>query len=173
VEPTIASRLIYRGRVMTVRVDEVLQASGRRARREIVEHPGAAAVVALTDDAHVIMVRQYRKAVERTLLEIPAGTLEPGEAPDACARRELVEECGLRADTMAPLITFIPSPGLLSEQITIYVARGLHLVPQPSIEEEEGLRSERVPLVRVQELIDAGEIHDAKTLIGLLLAARR
>lgn len=171
-EPTIASRLIYRGRIATLRVDEVRLPSGRIGHREIVEHPGAAAIVAVTDDHQVVLVRQYRKAVESTLLEIPAGTLEPRENPVQCAHRELAEEAGLRAESMTPLVTFIPSPGILTEAITIFLARGLHPTAGAVDIEEEGLHIVRVPLAQIPALIDAGEIIDAKSLVGLLLATR-
>lgn len=168
-EPTLSSRLIFRGAVGTVRVDDVRLPSGRVAQREIVEHPGAAAIVPLTDAGDVVLVRQYRKTVESTLLEIPAGKLEPGEDPLACAQRELAEETGLRATTMTRLLTFAPSPGILTEAITIFLARGLapHRLSAPV--EEEGLRVESVPLERVRALIEAGEIRDGKSLVGLLL----
>jgi ADP-ribose pyrophosphatase len=147
--------------------------SGRIARREIVEHPGAAAVVAIAGDETAVLIRQYRKAVEDTLLEIPAGGLEAGETPEQCARRELAEEAGLRADSFVRLITYVPSPGLLTETITIFLARDLHpQVVSPRDEEEEGLRAERVPLAKIPSLIDTGEIRDGKTLVGLLLALR-
>ncbi|MDR7520948.1 MAG: NUDIX hydrolase [Armatimonadota bacterium] len=172
-EPTVGSRLIYRGRVVTLRVDEVRGPGGRIGVREIVEHPGAAAIVAVTDQDEVVFVRQYRKAVETTLLEIPAGTLEPGETPLDCARRELAEETGLQADAMTPMVTFVPSPGVLTEQITVFLARGLRPAAQALPEEEEGLHTVRVPLGQIPALIDAGEVRDAKTLIGLLLLTRR
>lgn len=171
-EPTIASRQIYRGRVLALRIDEVRLPSGRVATREVVEHPGAAAIVALTDDGHVVMVRQYRKATESRLLEIPAGTLEPEETPLACAHRELAEEAGLRAASMTPLIVYSPSPGILSEVITIFVARGLNPQPGALDEGEEGLCAERVPLAQIPHLIEEGEIRDSKSLIGLLLVTR-
>lgn len=172
VEETVASRVVFRGRVATLRVDDVRLPSGRIVRREIVEHPGAAAIVPVTDDGAVILVRQYRKAIEDTLLEIPAGGLEPGETPEECARRELAEEAGVRADSLVPLVAYVPSPGLLTEIITIFLARGLraHAVPAPA--EEEGLRVERVSLSKIPELIEAGEIRDGKTLVGLTLAMR-
>lgn len=185
---TVASRVIYRGRVATLRVDDVRLPSGRTARREIVEHPGAAAVVALTDAGEVVLVRQYRHAAGGVLLEIPAGTLEPGEAAVDCAHRELAEEAGLRAEGMTPLVTFLPSPGILTEAITIYQARGLSPVAAGSeagpdagpdaastaapAAEEEGLHAVRVPLHDIPGLIAAGEIRDAKSLIGLLLLLR-
>jgi ADP-ribose pyrophosphatase len=172
VEPTIESRVIYRGRIVTLRVDEVRLPSGRIGHREVVEHPGAAAIVAVTDDDQVVLVRQYRKTVERTLLEIPAGTLEPGESALQCAHRELVEEAGLRAESMTPLATVIPSPGILTETITIFLARGLHPAIGSADMEEEGLHVVRVPLAQVPARIESGEIVDAKSLVGLLLATR-
>ncbi|MBI3998675.1 MAG: NUDIX hydrolase [Armatimonadetes bacterium] len=171
-EPTIASRLVFQGRIAGVRVDEVRLPSGRIVRREIVEHPGAAAVVAVTDDGHVVMVRQYRKAVEAPLLEIPAGTLEAGESPERCAHRELAEEASLQAAALTPLVTYYPSPGILTEAITIFLARGLSRRVLPADAGEEDLRVERVPLARIPSLIDAGEIRDGKSLVGLLLAMR-
>jgi ADP-ribose pyrophosphatase len=125
VEPTVASRTVFRGRVCTLRIDDVRMPSGRIQRREIVEHPGAAAVVPVTDGGEVVLVKQHRKAIEAVLLEIPAGVLEPGETALACAHRELAEETGLAAEVMTPLLTFVPSPGLLTEEISIFVARGL------------------------------------------------
>jgi ADP-ribose pyrophosphatase len=171
-EPTVASRTIYRGRICTLRVDDVRLPGGRIERREIVEHPGAAAVVAVTDDHHVVLVRQHRKAVESVLLEIPAGTLEPGELAPACAHRELAEETGLSAGVMTPMVTFVPSPGLLTEEITIFLARDLRAVPRQVQAEEDGLEVVRVPLDRIPAMIEGGQLRDAKTLIGLMLLIR-
>lgn len=172
-EPTVASRAIYRGRVATLRVDDVRMPSGRIERREIVEHPGAAAVVPVTDDHEVVMVRQYRKAVESALLEIPAGTLNAGETALACAHRELAEETGLACDVMMPLITFVPSPGLLTEEITLFLARGLRPVPRMVQAEEEGLQVVRVPVDQIAQLISRGDVRDSKTIIGLMLLSWR
>jgi ADP-ribose pyrophosphatase len=146
---------------------------GRIATREIVEHPGAAAVVAVTDDDMVILVRQYRKALERFLLEIPAGTLEPGETPAACAQRELAEEAGYSADTMDLMLTFAPSPGLLTEEITIFRAGGLRPVARHIQPEEEGLGVVVVPRSDIPDLLASGQVRDAKTLIGLMMLAWR
>jgi ADP-ribose pyrophosphatase len=172
-EPTVASRTIYRGRVATLRIDDVRMPSGRIERREIVEHPGAAAVVAVTDEREVVMVRQHRKAVESVLLEIPAGTLDPGETAMACAHRELAEETGLACEVMMPMITFVPSPGLLTEEITIFLARGLRAVLPAVQAEEEGLQVVRVPLDQIPQLISRGEVRDSKTIIGLMLLSWR
>jgi ADP-ribose pyrophosphatase len=168
-EPTLASRTVFRGRIATLRIDEVRMPGGGIGYREIVEHPGAAAIVAVTDADEVILVRQHRKAVERHLLEIPAGTLDPGETARACAHRELAEETGLRADVMTPLLTFVPSPGLLTEEIAIFLARGLRPTTQALQAEEEGLGVVRMPLHEIPALIKSGEICDSKSLIGLML----
>ncbi len=166
-EETIARRYVYQGRILNLRVDTVRLPSGRVTTREIVEHRGAVALVPLDEDGHVLMVRQYRKAIERDLLEIPAGTLEPGESPEACARRELAEETGYQADRLEPLLSFYSSPGFCTEQLHLYLARGLRpaAVPRP---EDERLTLERVPLAQVPALISQGVICDAKSLIGLL-----
>lgn len=171
-EPTVASRLVFRGRVVAVRVDDVRLPSGRIVAREVVEHPGAAAIVPVTGDGHVLMVRQYRKAVEAALLEIPAGTLEPGESAEQCARRELAEETGMRAGRLQALATYFPSPGVLTEAITLFLAEDLRPHRVPGDPGEESLRVERVPVDRIMTLIDAGEIRDGKSLVGLLLALR-
>jgi len=171
-EPTVASRLVFRGRVVAVRVDDVRLPSGRVVVREVVEHPGATAVVPLTGDGHVLMVRQYRKAVEAFLLEIPAGTRERGESPEQCAQRELAEETGMRAGRLRPLATYFPSPGVLTEAITVFLAEDLRPHALPGDPGEEGLEVERVPLDRVPALIASGAIRDGKSLVGLLLAAR-
>jgi ADP-ribose pyrophosphatase len=173
VEPTVASRTVYRGRVATLRVDEVRMPSGRIEWREIVEHPGAAAIVAVSDEDEVVLVRQHRKAIESVLLEIPAGTLDPGETALACAHRELAEETGLAANVMMPLLTFVPSPGLLTEEITIFLARGLRPAVQHVQAEEEGLEVVRVPLDQIPALVSRGEVRDSKTLIGLMLLTWR
>lgn len=167
-EPTVASRLVFRGQIATLRVDEVRLPGGRVSRREIVEHPGAAAVVPITEAGEVVMVRQYRKAVERWQIEIPAGTLEPGETAAACARRELAEEVGLEAADLRPLLVFAPSPGILTEEIALYVARGLTPVDRAPPPDEEGLERLRVPLREIPAMIRRGEIQDGKSLVALL-----
>jgi ADP-ribose pyrophosphatase len=159
--------------VATLRIDDVRMPSGRIERREIVEHPGAAAVVAVSDENEVVLVRQHRKAVESDLLEIPAGTLDPGETALACAHRELAEETGLAAAVMMPLLTFAPSPGLLTEEITIFLARGLRPAVQRVQLEEEGLQVVRVPVEQIPLLVSRGDVRDSKTLIGLMLLSWR
>jgi ADP-ribose pyrophosphatase len=173
-EPTISSHLIYKGRIVSLRVDEVRLANGRIRKREIVEHGGAVAIVAIDDQERVLLVRQYRKPVERFLLEIPAGTLEEGEDPDACARRELLEETGHSAERVERLLGFYSAPGFCTEYLHVYLATGLR-EDAASPEEDESIELVREPVARALELIESGQIQDAKSQVGLLayLAGRR
>ena len=169
-EKTIESEQIYNGKVVQLRVDTVSLPDGRTKKREIVVHPGAAAIVALMNDGEdkeVLLVEQYRKAVESKTLEIPAGTLEEGESPEECARRELIEETGFQASKMDTLTEFYPSPGFSSEIIHIFKASGLREVYD--VEAELPIR-----FVRLSELlmkIRNGEIKDGKTVIGVLMVS--
>lgn len=171
-ESLVRSRRIYAGRVLGLRVDEVRLADGRTAHREVVDHPGAAVVVPLTDGGEILMVRQYRYAVGETLLEVPAGTLEPGEEPLACAQRELLEEVGAEAAHWEPLAVLYPSPGVMGEIMHLFLARGLTEGPARGTEEEE-LATERLPLEQALARVRRGEIRDAKSVAGLLLVADR
>ncbi len=156
---------------MGLRVDEVLLSDGRRSQREIVEARGAVGIVAVDADRNLLLVRQFRKPVEREIWEIPAGTLEAGEPPLECAQRELAEETGYRAETMEPMVSFYTSPGFCDEEMHLFLAR--HLAPGPqSLEDDESLKVSKVPLSRALEMIQTGEIADAKTLVGILLLAQ-
>lgn len=172
-EITIGSRDGYAGRFLRVRVDEVRLPPGRTSTREVVEHPGAVAILALTDDDHLLLVRQYRHAAGRFLLEIPAGTREPDEPAAETARRELLEETGYAAGAMTELVTFFPTPGYSTEQITLFRADGC--APAEHDENaEEPARLIRVPLADVPSLIEPGpdRVEDGKTLIALCWLAR-
>ncbi len=125
-------------------------------------------VVPLTDGGEVLMVRQYRYAVGESLLEVPAGTLEPGEDPLACARRELLEEVGAEAAHWEPVAVLYPSPGVLTEVMHLFLARGLTEGPPRGTEEEE-LATERLTLEEALARVRRGEIRDAKSVVGLLL----
>ncbi len=170
-ERPIHSTRIYAGRVVGLRVDEVKLPSGHTSDREIVEHRGAVGIVPLTPVGDVLLVRQFRSAVDRTLLEIPAGTIEPGENVETCLQRELAEEIGMQAGRLEPLISFFPSPGFLTEEVHVYLAR--ELSPHQLQAEEEDLTVVRMPLGEARELVARGEIRDAKSIIGILLAAER
>ena len=174
-ERPVSSERVYEGRVVRLRVDSVrLEPEGRLARREVVDHPGAVAVVAVTGGGEVLLVRQYRYAVGRELLEIPAGTLEPGEQPETCARRELEEETGRQAGSLEPLGAVFTSPGFCSERIHLYLAR-LEDGPggRAHPDEDERLVVEVLPFEEALRLALEGRLADAKTVAGLAMAAPR
>ncbi len=162
---------IYAGQVVNLRVDEVELPSGRLVKREIVEHRGAVAIVPLTATREVLLVRQFRRAAARDLLEVPAGTIEPGESVAAALERELAEEVGMRANQVEHLCSFFPSPGFLTEEVHVYLAQDLH--PHRLQGDEEDLTVIRLALGEATALVARGEIRDAKSIIGLLVAAQR
>lgn len=163
-EKTIESKQIYKGKVVQLRVDTVSLPDGRTKMREIVVHPGAAAIVPLMNE-EVLLVEQYRKAIDGPTLEIPAGTLEEGESPKECANRELIEETGFQASKLDKLIEYYPSPGFSSEIIYIFKASGLKKVSDAEAE----LSITFVPLEELLAMIKRGEIKDSKTVIGTLM----
>ncbi len=165
-EKTISSQSIYNGRIIKVKVDEVLLPNGNTAKREIVNHQGAVAVLPLTDDGKMIAVRQFRKPLERTIVEIPAGKLEAGEEPLACAIRELEEETGYAAKHMELLSSFYTSPGFADELLHVYVATGL-TKGESRPDEDEFVDVLELTLEEAQELHRTGEIRDAKTVVAL------
>lgn len=171
-ETTLSSKRVYKGRLIRLRVDQVRLPDGRTTTREIVGHRGSVAIVALDDENHVLLVRQYRKPVEKTLLELPAGTLEPGENPEDCAFRELQEETGYRADALEPLATFYTAPGYCSELLYLYLATDLCRAPAEAAE-DEAIEVVRLPLAEAVSLVRQGKICDAKSMVGLLLVADR
>lgn len=167
------SETVYVGRVLAVRLDHVVMPGGRVAQREIVEHPGAVAIVPLHDDASVVMIDQYRHAVGRRLRELPAGLLDtPGEDPVATARRELVEEVGCTAQDWSVLVDVVSSPGFSDEAVRVFLARGLTEIGRPAggDDEEADLSVVRVPLADAVRQVLAGEIVNASTVAELLAA---
>jgi ADP-ribose pyrophosphatase len=171
-ERTLQVEEVFSGRVFKVEIQQVLLPDERIARREIVRHNGGACVLALDDEGQVYLVRQYRKPFEAELLEIPAGKLEAGEKPIDCARRELLEETGLRAENLVSLAVLYPSPGYTSEALTIYLATGL-TKGTACLDEGEYLVLQRMPLTDALSMLDRGEIRDAKTQVALLTLARK
>jgi len=169
-ERTIASRRAFTGRLLSLRVDEVELDSGQLAVREIVEHPGAVAVLAW-DGERLAAVRQWRQAAEAELLEIPAGTLDAGEEPRAAAERELAEECGLAARTWEQGPAFYTAPGFSTEMLTLYLATDLHPV-EVSAPDDEALERSWLSLPDALRAIDDGRIRDAKSMVGILWLAR-
>lgn len=168
-ERTVASREVYKGRLMSLRVDDVELANGHRSTREIVEHPGAVAILAFTEDQQVVFVRQYRKAAERLTLEIPAGTLGAGEEPYGCAVRELKEETGFVAHTFAKVCSFYTAVGFCTEVLHLFMASGLQAGDQ-AYEDDEDIEVVTLPLAEAMERVRDGGIVDAKTVAGVFWA---
>ncbi|TRZ93878.1 MAG: NUDIX hydrolase [Dehalococcoidia bacterium] len=166
-EKTLSSQQIYDGRAVKLRIETVAKPSGKTTTREIVEHSDCVAVVVLDSKNNAILVRQFRKAVGKILLEIPAGGIAPGEQPIACVRRELQEEIGYLPNKIDKLGGFFSAPGYCTEYLHLYLAT--HLIPsQLEAEDTEDIEVVRVPLPRIPELIASGEICDAKSVAGLL-----
>lgn len=168
-ERTVASREVYKGRLISLRVDEVELPNGRRSTREIVEHPGAVAILAFTGDEQLVFVQQYRKAAERLTLEIPAGTLGAGEQPYACAVRELKEETGFVAQTFAKVCSFYTAIGFCDEMLHLFMAGGLQAGDQ-AYEDDEDIEVVTMPLAAAMERVRDGSIVDAKTVAGVFWA---
>ena len=164
-----SSKTVFRGHVFNVRVDTLAAPDGLLYERDVVEHPGAVAIAPIDADGNVVMVRQYRHAVGRTMLEIPAGVLESGESPDDTAQRELQEEIGYAARDLRALGGIYASPGFCDEFLYLYIARDLVPSKLPG-DEDEDITVERVPMSRIGKLIRLGEIQDAKSVACLLMA---
>lgn len=169
-EKKISDEILYHGRIFDVHRLRVILPDGKESDRDIITHSGGAAVVALTDDNQLVMVRQYRIAVGKELTEIPAGKLETGEDPLLCAQRELEEESGYRAEKWFHLNSSYPSPGYTSEKLHLYLARELSKT-KAHPDEGEFLEAVLTPIDEVIDLIRSGDITDAKTIIAVLLAA--
>jgi ADP-ribose pyrophosphatase len=180
-ERLVASEVIYRGRVLELRVDTVERGDGRRALREVAGHRGAVAILALDDAGRLVLVRQWRHPAGRALLEIPAGGLDldpvsgQTEDPTEAAHRELEEETGLRAGRLERLTYFWTAPGFTSERIFLYLAGDLTPVPAGgrALDHDEALEIVRVPWREAVAAAERGEIRDAKSLVGILLLACR
>lgn len=170
-EITLRTERVYDGRAVSLRVDAVRLPDGSEAKREVVEHPGAVALVALSDHGEVLLVRQWRHAAGQALLEIPAGTLEPGEAPIDCAGRELIEETGFRAGQIEPLTTFFTTPGFTQEKMHVFVARDLEPA-QAEADADEFIAVVPLPWDDALRACRDGRIADGKTIAGILLADR-
>ena len=166
-EKTLSSQRIYDGRAVKLRVDTVQKPDGKTTTREIVEHSDCVAVVVIDSKDRVLLVRQYRKAVGKTLLEIPAGGIDPGEQPINCVRRELQEEIGYLPNKVDKLGGFYSAPGYCTEYLHLYLAS--YLIPSRlEAEDTEEIEVVRVSLSRIPDLIASGEICDAKSIAGLL-----
>lgn len=167
----ISTEEIYHGRVFDVSVATIREGE-MTYKREIVHHPGSAVIIPVFDDGTVALVRQYRHPAVRYLLEAPAGSLTPPERPEVGAARELEEELGVVAGRLEKLTEFYISPGFLEEKMWVYLATELTETEQ-NLDEDEMLEIVRLSFPRALEMISDGEIEDAKTIIGIMLAAQR
>ncbi len=168
-EKTVSEEHIYKGKIISMDLVTVTLPDGRQATRDIVRHPGASVVVPLNEKGEVYMVRQYRKPLDAETLEIPAGKLDPGEDPYACAERELKEETGLRAKEIKHLVDIHSTPGFSNEVLHLYSATGLS-EGESCADEDEFISTERYPVADLINMILNGKITDAKSIIGILLA---
>ena len=174
--PVLSSAELARGHIVALRTDRVLMPDGTSAERDVVVHPGAVGVVALDDDERVLMIRQYRHPVRRLLWEIPAGLRDVGGEPVALtAERELLEETGFRARDWHVLADYFSSPGMTSERLRIFLARGLSEVAEAERDfvrehEEAQLQFAWVPLQHAVSLVLAGELHNGAAVVGILSA---
>ncbi len=166
IEKRVASETIYSGKLINVRLDSVRLTTGRLTDREVVEHPGAVAILPVTSEGDIVLVRQYRYAVQRTLLELPAGTRESGESAEDCAIRELKEETGYAADQIEMVANILVSPGWCNEEIQIFQATRLSFVG-PDPDQDEVLDVVEVRPDEIPGLIRDGEISDAKSVVAL------
>jgi ADP-ribose pyrophosphatase len=171
-ETVLASERVYDGRILNLRVDQIRTLTGVEAIREIVENSGAVAVVAIDDQQHVALVKQYRHAVRGQVIEVPAGKLDNDENPLEGAQRELREETGFRAGRFERLGSFYPAPAWSTEFVYLYLATDL--VPGPTqLEADEAIELLHIPLAAAIDLIHSGTITDGKTMVALLLAQQR
>jgi ADP-ribose pyrophosphatase len=167
----IDSQSVFRGRVIEVTVDTVSEGA-ITYKREVVHHTGSAVIIPVFDDGTIALVRQYRHPTGRFLLEAPAGTLRPGEAPEAGAKRELEEELGVVSTRLEKLSEFFVSPGFCEEKMWVYLATEL-TATQQQLDDDEVLEVVRIPFSQALGMITTGELEDAKTIIGVMLAAPR
>ena len=168
----LSSRRVYDGKVLALDVDDVEEPGGVRALREVVRHRGSVAALPVHADGRIVLVRQYRYAVDADVWELPAGRLDPGEAPETGARRELEEEVGLRAGALEPLLTFFTTPGFCDEQIHVFRATALASVPARP-EADERIEPRAFALAEALAMIRRGEVREGKTLVALLLESER
>jgi ADP-ribose pyrophosphatase len=167
-EKTLKSEVIFSGKVISLHLQDVELPNGKESKREIIKHPGAVAILAVTDDNKIVMVEQYRKALERTIVEIPAGKLEKGEEPAICARRELEEETGYVCESLELLTSFYTSPGFADEIVHVYLAKGLTKKENSAaLDEDEFVNIEELTLEEAVRYIKEQKIYDAKTIYAV------
>lgn len=167
----LESKILFSGRVFDVRRDHLIEPGGLRVTRDVVVHLGSAVVLPVFKDGRILLIRQYRHSISRFLWELVAGRIEPGEAPLAAARRELLEETGYTAKRFRKLLDLFPTPGFVSERMVVFTAQGLAKgAAHP--EDDERISSRAFTLRELERWIRTGKLHDAKSLAGILYYAR-
>mgnify|MGYP001358277719 CR=1 FL=1 len=168
-EKTLSTEKIFDGKIISIQVDKVQLPNGNQSSRELVKHPGAVAVIPITSEGKIIMVRQYRKALEKEIIEIPAGKLEQGEAPEVTAIRELEEETGYTTERLQYVQSFYTSPGFADEIIYLYYTDQLEpMLEKASLDEDEFVELMEVSLEEAETYMKEEKIHDAKTIFALM-----
>ncbi|MEK6645308.1 MAG: NUDIX hydrolase [Candidatus Firestonebacteria bacterium] len=168
-EKLVKRNTIYKGRILNFFVDDVKLPDGNKSTREVVQHPGAVTIIPLLNKYQVVLVKQYRYAIQKLTFEFPAGTLHKGENPLLCAKRELTEETGYRAKLFKKLITFYTAPGFCSELMHLFLATGLTKLSSQNLDVDEFVEMEEMSLKSAFKMLRSGRIIDSKTIIGLLL----
>jgi nudix-type nucleoside diphosphatase (YffH/AdpP family) len=171
-ESTLNSENVFHGKILDLWIHTVRLADGRTVVREVVDHPGAVCLVAIDSDDSVLLVRQFRKPTDKMMLEIPAGTLSPGESPEACAQRELQEETGYTAGRLELLGTLYSAPGFCSELLHAYLATDLSPGDQ-AMDDDEDIEIVRLPFEQALVMALSGDLHDAKSIASLAMADMR
>ncbi len=167
-EEPLSTQVIFEGRILKLRVDTVRTSDGRQTTREVVEHAACIVVIAVDADDNILLVKQYRRAIDKELLEIPAGGIDEGENAEEAVIREMREETGFRPQKVERLGGFYSTPGYCNEYLYLYLATDL--TPDPlSAEDTAGIEVVRVPVAQASELINSGKIEDAKSVAGLLI----
>ena len=165
-EKTMKSEKLYEGKIINLRIDTVELPDKKYSKREIVEHPGGVAIVGITDENEILLVKQYRKAVDRVLLELPAGKIEVNEEPKETAFKELKEETGYSTENLEYLLEFYTSPGFSTEKVYIFLAENMEKGEQ-ELESGEYIEVESYKIDDLIKMIKKGEIIDSKTIIGI------
>jgi ADP-ribose pyrophosphatase len=172
VEKTLESEMVFKGKFFGIRRHQVILPDGKKAVREIAEHPGAAGCVVLNEKNEILLVKQYRKAAEQVLAEIPAGKIDKNESPESCVVREVEEETGIIITEPLKLSEFYPSPGFTTEKMFIYLAKAKDRGETHQMD-DECIWSGFVPFHQAFDMIKTGEVQDAKTIIGILCAKEK
>ncbi|MFC4558730.1 NUDIX hydrolase [Virgibacillus kekensis] len=173
-EKTIHTEKIYDGKVVNLQVDDVTLPNGKTSKRELIKHPGAVAVIAITEDKKILFVEQYRKPLEKSLVEIPAGKLEPGEGPETTAYRELEEETGYTANSMEFVTSFYTSPGFADELMYLYITEDIEPLKETVAgDDDEFVELLELTLEEAKQYVQDQRIHDAKTNYAVLYLASK